>query len=426
MKKTFTFLIYLGFLFFPLSAFGGGIVLNEENGVYKPDAPLNFSSHINYKDRKQGMVVSFETEAVDDNLLWIFPVPALPEDIKIGTSPGDVRFSGNDLFMEAGGKLEKADEAFKYSQIWPYFYKNLFDKPLEKVFLDPLPVEEVAEYVKIHKHLKEKGIEVYLTSAKEEKLQRLLREKEIEVGKEALTTIEDYMNEDTSFVVSFMEVPEKEEIEGEKEVLKSIKRGIMVEFPTEKIHYPLSAIQIYEKERIRVNLDVAGYVSPEFYSKIKEDASINYYLERRVSMKEEHEEFLGQPENIGNFTKVRINTTSKNLTEDLIILERTPLFVFVSHYFHKYSWLFSFLILAIFSFFVGVITVSIVSDKDRNKEGILKWGVIGLFNCLSIVGFIIRVSFEKMEKGKVQKPLAVLLFTLIFILFSHFIIGLFF
>ena len=56
MKKILTFLILLGFLFIPFSVFGGGVVLNEEEGVYRPDAPLNFSAYINYKEGKLSLI----------------------------------------------------------------------------------------------------------------------------------------------------------------------------------------------------------------------------------------------------------------------------------------------------------------------------------------------------------------------------------
>jgi len=429
MKKTIIILLLI-FLFLPLSVFGGGVVFNEEEGVYRLDAPSNFSSHINYKDGEQGMVVSFETENVDNNLIWIFPILALPEEVEIGISLGNVRFSGNNLFMEVGNELENMEKMFFYSQIWPYFYERLFHKELKEVYIETTPLRdasvEVQELVKIYKHLKEEGMGVYLISAKEEELQGLLEDKNIKIKEDFFSLFENYINRDYSFVVSFMEAPEKEEMEGEGEILKSIKRGIMVNFPTKEVFYPLSSMQIYGEERIRINLDVTGYVSPKLFSEIEEDTNINYYLERRISMEESHKDFLGQPEHIESFTKIRINTASKNLIDDLTIKEHTPFVALLSYSFYKNPFGYFVLLLVFFSFVAGMITGPVVSRKDRNIKGMLKWGKIGLFNCLSVVGFAVRVGFEKMEKGKIQKPLLIMLYTIVFVLLTFFVIGQFF
>ncbi len=430
MKSVLLFFVVLVFLF-PLSTFGGGVILNEDDKKYEFEVPSNYSAFITNKEGVQGMVVSFETENVDDDLLWIFPVPASPEEIEIGISPGDVRFSGTRVIHKAKEEIEDKEKWLRYSQIWPYFYEKLFDKVPEEVYIKPISLKEasveVQELVKIHKHLKEEGMEVQLITAKEkEALLEYLKERGIEVEPESISSLEKYLSEDFSFIVSFMEAPEKEEVGGEKEILKSIRRGVMAKFPTEEIYYPLSSMQIHGDERASVTLNVAGFVSPEIFERIKEDTNTEYFLSERITMEDGHKTFLENPEEIEKFTKTRISTASKNLTQDLKVSEETPFLIFLSYNFYKCPWVFFFFALAIFSFVAGMITGPIVSGKDRNIRGILRWGKIGLFNVLSIIGLSVRVGFEKMENGKVQKPLIVILYTIVFVLLTFFTIGKFF
>jgi len=430
MKSVLLFFVVLVFLF-PLSAFGGGVILSEDDKKYEPEVPSNYSAFITHKDGVQGMVASFETETVEDDLLWILPVPGVPEDIEIGISPGDVRFSGKRVIHEAKEEIEDKEKWLRYSQIWPYFYEKLFDKVPEEVYIKPISLKEasveVQELVKIHKHLKEEGMEVQLITAKEkEALLEYLKERGIEVEPESISSLEKYLSEDFSFIVSFMEASDKKEIDEEKEVLKSIRRGVMIRFPTEEIYYPLSSMQAYGNERVFVTLNIVGFVSPETFERIKEDTSTEYFFSERITMEECQEAFLGSPEDIDKFTRIRISNSSENLIQDLKISEETPFLIFLSYNFHKYPWVFSFFVLAVFSFVTGMITGPIVSSKDRNIKGVLRWGMIGLFNVLSIVGLSVRVGFEKMENGKIQKPLIVILYTIVFVLLTFFTIGKFF
>jgi len=424
MKRIFFTLIFLGILFSPLSVFGGGVVLNEDDGEYRIGVSPRHSAFITYEDGVQKMEVSVETENVEDDLLWILPIPASPEGISIEISSGDVRISGKDLKIEGGKGLEWIEGMLHRSQIWWFGYLALFVKELEEVFIRPLPFEDVSEFVNVHKHLGKEGMKTEVVSGENiEHLLSYLEEEGVKIDTEVVSFLEGHTGSDFSFVVSQMEAPE--ELKEENKILKSIKRGIMVKFPVEEIHYPLSAARAYGKENTLFVLNVEGYVSPNLFSEIEENTVISYYMEKKVTMEEGHKEFLGEVEEEGGFTRVRISTDSWNLIQDLDISRRTPLWVVFYDSVNNYPWAAFLFFSALFSFVAGVVAGTAVSSEERNVKGVLKWGKIGLFNVLTIIGLVIRVGFEKMEKGKIQKPLFVILFSLIFVLLARFALGLF-
>lgn len=424
-KKTFAFFLFFTLLVFPFFVYGGGSLFKVEGQKIKLENPSSFSVLLGDAEGYQKMIISVETENAKNDLLWVFPVSASVEDVSHGISPGEARASGKNVFLEAGERLEELEEIFYYSQIWPYFYAMLFDKELEEHFIQPLPREELTDLIQVHRYLGEKGMEVSVISAKDSSfLKEAIEERYPEKDLTEINKIDSYFQEGSSLVVSFLKKPEK--IEEENKVLKSIKRGIMVKFPSTDITYPLSSLEVYQEKRIPIVFSITGHIHPELFPEIKEEGRVSYYTEGEMRLEEEHKNFFGEESSTEDFTKINLVTSSSNFTEDLQIKKNTPFSVLTATLFQKNHLFFFFLIFAFLSFLTGMITGPVVSQKDRNKKGFFRWGVIGFFNCFSIVGLLVRIFFEKMEQGVVQKPLFLFLYTFLFILFSYFFIGLFF
>ncbi len=406
----------------PLRIFAGGVLLSEKGGIYEISPPSVHSVFIDHQDEVQNMIVSFRSETVSNNLLWIFPVPATDKKVDFSISSEDPSFRGKNLHTEAGKDMERVEEMIYLSQVWPPFYAKRFEKEPEVKRSEPSPKERVVEYVRIHRHLGEKEMEVEKINAEDkDHLLDFLKERDVEMNSEAVSSLKKYFNKNFSFIISFMEAPDKKKIEGEKEVLKSIKREIKINFPTEKIYYPLSVMQSYGKKTVPVIFNVTGHVSPELFEEIK-DARVDYYINSELA-EGGSKYYLKSFADTDKFTKIRVASVSENLTYDLNIFDKTPSSVSFLLSFHNHSIIYFLFLFIALSFFTGMITGPIVCKKDRNKKGLLKWGKTGLFNCLSIVGFAVRVGFEKMEDGKIKKPLLVILYSLTFTLLSFFVIN---
>lgn len=424
-KNIFAFFLFFILVALPFSVYGGGSLFKVEDEKIKLEDPSSFFVLLGGEEGKQKMVISIETENTENDLLWVLPVPASVEDIRHEISPGEARVTGKDVFREAGGKLEELEAIFHYSQIWPYFYAMLFEKELEEHFLEPLGREELVDFIQVHKYLAKEGMEIVVLPAKDSSfLEKEIRERYPEKNLAEIAKIDDYLKEGSSLIVSFMEKPE--EIKEENKVLKSIKRGIMLKFPSADISYPLSSMEVYKEKRIPIVLSITNHVSPKLFPGIEETARISYYTDGRMRPEIRHKDFFKEEDWAENFTRISLLTPSFNFNEDLQINENAPFSVLAANFFQKNHLFFFFLIFVLLSFLTGMISGPIVSKKDRNKKGLLRWGLIGLFNCLSIIGLLVRLFFEKMERGTVQKPLFLILYTFLFILLSYFFIGLFF
>ncbi len=58
------------------------------------------------------------------------------------------------------------------------------------------------------------------------------------------------------------------------------------------------------------------------------------------------------------------------------------------------------ILLALISVLAGILASFVVFREARNKKGILKFGLLGLFNCLTIIILIIRLHSLKIGKDK--------------------------
>ncbi len=421
-------MFFCGFLFFPFFVFAGGIILSEEGGVYSSDSPLNFSSYISHNNKIQRMILSFETENVDDDLIWVFPLPASVETVDIEASVGDVSFFGKNLSMKTGERLEEMRKFLHYSQIWPYFYDVFLERKKEKVYLKPPPVEEVREHVKLYKHLKGEGMSIHLVAAKKDDVDIFLKDREVNIDTEVLVMLEEYINKnkDYSFVFSFIEAPKREKIEGTGEMLKSIKRGLIVEFMSDNIFYPFGLMQAYESEEVNINLDIIGLVFPENNQLYNKNLKVSHYLEGRVFGEKSRKDFLKSSGDMVEFTRIRGKTPFEYEIGDEVSSEGASFFVFLSLYFNKYFWYFLFFFFVVLSFIVGLIMGLAALKEERNKKIILKWGLLGLFNVFSVVGFAIRLGFEESEGAKSKKAIIIALYSVVFVALSYFVINVLF
>ncbi|MCX6779430.1 MAG: hypothetical protein NTU97_04345 [Candidatus Magasanikbacteria bacterium] len=184
------------------------------------------------------------------------------------------------------------------------------------------------------------------------------------------------------------------------------KRGVLVSFPTDKLYFPLIPTSIYGSTVVPATIRVIGYVSPKVFNDIKAYTNVTYYHDSYVD---------GGKGYLGNFwrqdadysqitnvkyTKIEINAPSKMLTEDLWIIKKAPL----KTYWHNFIIVhpvFSFIFLVIFnSCLVSLLLGLVLFEEARKGHGWLKFLLVGPFNILTIIGFIIVVMFLPTKKIK--------------------------
>jgi hypothetical protein len=176
---------------------------------------------------------------------------------------------------------------------------------------------------------------------------------------------------------------------------KTKQKGVFVTFPTKKIYYPLLLTSVYENEIIPTTIRVLGYVSPDIYPEIKNYTQTEYYLDHYFKIDNELESFYNGPDDNVKYTKIEITAPSKYFTKDLNINLQTPIKASISHFISQYPLASGILLLAIISIIAAIIAGSLIFKELRNIKGILALAITGLFNCLTIIGFILATMLIK-------------------------------
>ncbi|MBU0647841.1 SoxR reducing system RseC family protein, partial [Patescibacteria group bacterium] len=179
------------------------------------------------------------------------------------------------------------------------------------------------------------------------------------------------------------------------------QRGIVVEFPTDKIFYPLKPTSVYGQKRIPTEIRIIGYVSPQIFPNIKDYTNVEYYhnlhnpqissLYKSMNLTEFGEYYDSSKD--FDYTLIKINAPSDQLTQDLSINSFKPSIVYLLELFAFHPIIAATLIIILFSFIIGAITGRLLFGRS------LLWGKIGLSNILSLLGMLFVMLYFARPKN---------------------------
>ncbi len=422
MKKIIlTLLIFL----FPLSVFADGMIMK---GIGAGD--YQRQSHqegiISYNNGVQGMLLSVSVEEADEDMVWIFPVPSLPENVKVDISTKRPTLDGKDLSIVSESLTEDLAMICVYSQIWPILFERMFiGTESTDHFRRYESIDMLTETydVEVHEHLEKEGMTLQLLTAKNaEDLYNYLEDHNLELEEKAKYLFDYYIGEEYSFIASWISSPE--------EIGEGEERGVLMQFPSADIFYPLLLTSIYDEQRLPISVVVLNYGKPQVFWDIKDYTTVKHYIaspviglrgssnfDAGVGIAKEQEEFLGKEKDVKGYTRININALAKNLTKDLTISPRAPFLVAFLHFYSVnsiFSLIFLFLFFSIISG-IGAANGAFrkeLSIKERTKRG----AKLGVLNIFSFLGVIIGVIILK-ENWK-SKILFIFFFALLFIIIS--------
>jgi hypothetical protein len=290
--------------------------------------------------------------------------------------------------------------------------------------------------VEVYGHIEKEGIVTELVTADNaDAIYNYLKRKGIEINEGSLPAIQDYMGKEYSFVISWIEAKPI------NQTISSRTPAIFVEFPCEKIYYPLKPTSAYGDAEIPVLIYIIGFADTDFYKEIKDFSEIKYFQGRIYSgkdlsefykdLKYSYSTFIGEI----NYTRITIGALepysghyytvpeAKNFVQDLSIepLAEPPKEIQNAFQIIKkannlgrgivyVSWL------LIASLLSGALTGLLLFRKPG------KFALIGLSNLFSIVGLAIATSiFAKDETGK-KRVLFIFLFSVFFLIIDLFVL----
>jgi len=371
---------------------------------------------INYRNGLQKMILSINMKETNKEAVWIFPVPAEPNKVVIDVVTKLPGLRGKDVKKEAETRLFEINKVLQITQIYPIiFLKNYISPPYPRYDYPILPEsgairgDRLKSDITIYEHLEKEGITTEIITAKTAKaLRQYLQNKNLKVEITSIPALNYYIGKEYTFVVSWISKTNNNIItpyyQSTTPPHQSGQRGVFVTFPTKKIYYPLILTSVYGSEVIPITIRIIGFVSPKVFKDIKDYTKISYFIDEYYRVEPELKNFYGASYNGVKkkikYTKIEINAPSKMLTEDLWISKRSPLKASLASFFAKNEAISTILLLILNSIIAGLLAGVIVFKEARNIKGLVKFGLIGIFNCLSIIGLIIAVSFTKTKKIK--------------------------
>lgn len=325
--------------------------------------------------------------------VWIFPVPSSPEDIKLDIVKD---FSTPSMAIELHDTLEmrfyQTASIFAGTQIYPL------------AFLPPLLMRgrggktyKNMERITVHEVVEKMGLTSELITAKDEvKFEEYLREKGLNFPDNAREIIGTYIGKHYSFVVTwisdismFYKVQRVRDLEELKygEIKKPI--SIYLTFKTPKVYYPLRLTSVYGYEVIPIRLYIMGFVTPE-KGNLPFNINPDYYYLKNYSPMKDYVSFYGGKDNIKNlvYSKIIVDKEASKYTDDLWFHNKAPLKITVIYWLIKWFIPIAVIYYLILSCISSLLAGMIAFNKRIAPPKKVLF-VIGLLNCLTLVGFIL-------------------------------------
>jgi len=389
------------FSFIPKSVLADGMMIKPDpySDRWDYSNESNQQAFINYDNDLQKMIISVGFEGENSNgVVWLFPVPSDPNKVAIDVVKSLPQLSGEEISKKAKSNLDDTTKFLQMTQVYTIPFISLFGTmgTTGKGY-NTLGVPEgigrgIEQDVVVYEHLEKEGITSEIITAKTATgLYDYLKNKGLKIESGSIPVLDNYIGKEYSFVASWISSPEKN--------ISAQNKGIFVTFPTKDIYFPMLPTSVYGSKTVPATIRVIGYVSPKVFQSIKSYTKTEYYIDSYASFADDLKNFYsGQNKNV-KYTKIEINAPSKFLTDDLWIGQQAPVKTYYSTFVAKHPVISAILLLIISSLITGILAGWIVFKALR--KNILKLGLIGLSNCLSIFGLLITTALvgtrEKIE-----------------------------
>lgn len=254
--------IILVLIIAPSCAFADGTIVKPISGDWDWVDQDRQQAFINYQDGVEKLIVEVDIQEESSEAAWIIPVPEEPQEVEVDVVSSLPRFYGQDVMKKVERSLQKITGEAMYPLVVPIVSSGgARDRGLKAE----------GSSVTVATHLEKAGMITEVLSAKtSQALYDYLSKKGLEIEEGAISSLDQYIGEDYSFVVSWIS-------SGSLQELKSQERGVFITFSTPKIFYPLVPTSSYGEKVVPISIRVLGGAKPNIYSEIKPYSETNYY-----------------------------------------------------------------------------------------------------------------------------------------------------
>jgi len=408
MKKIFS--IFLIILLLCPAVLADGMVHIYDRDMWNLASENQQLAAINYKDGFENMLISIglNDDIHGEKAVWMFPVPANPDDVVIDILKGFPLLQGKDIdtvyntAVGVSGLFMAGYSTFPLGSLvaLPFIFVGQM-----RTFSSGAKMEAASAElngVTVYETINKMGLTTELITAKSQSsLTQYLQNKGLDLPENSKEVLNYYVGKNYSFVVSYISNFEqfKNESRMNSYSYRGIPLGVFVKFPTDKIYFPLKPTSVYESQQIPILIYVMGHVTPELYPKIKSLTEITYYKEDYFYPSSALAPFFNiqnddssSPNNV-EYTKIKITAPSKYFADDLWIKNSAPASVGFKNFFATYAVVFRIILFIVLSMLASLLAglVSFRKEPVPKKRLMLH----GLWNCLTSIGFIIATVFMK-------------------------------
>ena len=397
LKKA-VLLFLIGLFLMPSLAFADGMVIGPPDPYSRNQFDFikesSQQAYINHEDGLEKLIISIGLEETAEGAVWIFPVPADPSKVVIDILTTLPHWRGRNIAQKAKSELTEINRFLRDTQLYPLLFEDfLWDRAgiesADSIGISPTVLtttKRTEPEVVVHEHLEKEGITTEVLTAKTgQDLYRYLGNKNLEVEEGSIPVLDNYVGRDFTFVASWL---------GEKTFhpyeRKSQEKGIFITFPTKKIYYPLLPTSVYGSEVIPTSIRILGLVKPKIFRDIKPYTETSHFkLTTDPNSSIPHFTKKRFRRDAFEYTVINLNAPSKMLTQDLWISSLPPVKPLIGLFIVNHPVISAILLLILTSFITSIFISLIIFREARRKKGLIKFSLIGLSNCLSIIGFTI-------------------------------------
>jgi len=383
------FILFLASVsFIPISSADGGFfVPTIEYWIGAPEEKQ--IGLIDYTDGRENLIIVIDiknSSLQSEKAVWIFPIPADPEEVSVDVLSDIPYFKGKGIDSLARDNLWNTFFLMMFSQSYTfpvlfYYYAGMLGAASEDTLL-------------IYDHIEKMGLTTELIgTTNSSAFEDYLNQKSLNFSAETSSILDYYINKSYSFVVSWISDVE----EFRKEALVEdyyyyyyanydepfFILGVSVDFPSENIYYPMKLTSIYGEKKIPILLQIKDFITPltEF-----ENMDVNYLLDGSTS-----------------YTEITIRSKSEDLTQDLWAEDKAPSETLLPGFIASNGVLFAIILFVFSSCFASLLAGMAVYFNQ--KPIIHKFVLLGLFNFLTFIGFVVANRFTKTSQTFVKKPI---------------------
>jgi hypothetical protein len=407
-------LLFLVLLWLAPHALADGMLYIADRDMWYLQPEENQLAAIHYEDGMENLLVSVSPGAnfTGDHAVWIFPVPAAPDKVKIDVLKGYPRMYGNnfeDSYQSAVTTSTAAQALYATFPVSvlcgaPAVVLSAYTFGMAGSISKPADVQ-------VYDRVEKMGVTTEVVTATDAyALRNYLMTLGMDTSYYGQEILQDYIGKDYSFVVSYVSNVTAFREAGAGTAAdnpyagpsRANPIGVFVRFPAKMVYFPLRPTAVYGTRQVPVLLYVTGFTSPKLYDGIQEETEVTYFSEDHFSVSGDLAPFFDGKTEIAplEYTKIRINAPADRFTQDLWIDPAPPADLVLRQQFRQYLFAVSATTYVLFSMAASLIAGRLLFRKKRAGTGTLL--VHGLWNCGTFITMALatRRKFPQEEYGK--------------------------